>query len=153
MTTETLGSNPEATARDDSEWLQWLPGERVAIRIPSTRTQGRYTVLEVEAMQQSGPPLHIHHNEDEHFIVLEGTVRIVCGDRSADVTPGTGLTVPRGSPHAWANLSGSPVRMLAVFSPGGIEGFFRELAAVDKSGIESVATAYGCSMVGPPLYD
>ena len=49
MTTVTRAANPKVTVHEDAEWLQWLPGERVAIRVPSTRTQGRYTVLEVEA--------------------------------------------------------------------------------------------------------
>jgi mannose-6-phosphate isomerase-like protein (cupin superfamily) len=152
MTTAAVTTAPRDANRVHTEWLQWLPGERVAIRVASDITRGSYTVLEVEAGPRSGPPLHVHQNEDEHFIVLEGAVRIVCGERSEDVPAGMTLTVPRGVPHACANLSDAPARMLAIFSSGGIEGFFRQLPAVDRDGIETVAAAYGCRMVGAPLH-
>jgi mannose-6-phosphate isomerase-like protein (cupin superfamily) len=125
-----------------SLWLQW---QRFCAGSPSRRN-----ILCSPSRRAHSDALHIHQNEDEHFIVLQGTVRIVCGDRNADVTTGTVLTVPKGTPHAWANLSGPPVRMLAVFTPSGVEGFFRELAAVDSDGIEAVARAYGCSIVPAP---
>lgn len=152
MTTAAVTTAPRDANRVHTEWLQWLPGERVAIRVASDITRGSYTVLEVEAGPRSGPPLHVHQNEDEHFIVLEGAVRIVCGERSEDVPAGMTLTVPRGVPHARANLSDAPARMLAIFSPGRIEGLFRQLPAVDRDGIETVAAAYGCRMVGAPLH-
>lgn len=152
MTTVAVTTAPREANPEHAEWLQRLPGERVAIRVASDITHGSYTMLEVEAGPRSGPPLHVHQNEDEHFIVLEGIVRIVCGERSEDVPAGMTLTVPKGVPHAWANLSDAPARMLAIFSPGGIEGFFRQLPAVDRNGIEIVATAYGCRMVGAPLH-
>ena len=123
MTTLAVITAPRDDKREPTEWLQWLPGERVAIRVASDITHGSYTMVEVEAGPRSGPPLHVHQNEDEHFIVLEGVVHIVCGERSVDVPAGMTLTVPRGVPHAWANLSDAPARMLAIFSPGGIEDF------------------------------
>lgn len=82
MTTPAVTTAPKEGNREHSEWLQWLPGERVAIRVASDLTHGSYTMLEVEAGPGSGPPLHVHQNEDEHFIVLEGVVRIACGERS-----------------------------------------------------------------------
>jgi len=72
----------------------------VAIRVASDITRGSFTMLEEEAGPRSGPPLHVHQNEDEHFIFLEGVVRIICEERSEDVTAGMTLAVPRGVPHA-----------------------------------------------------
>lgn len=80
------------------------------------------------------------------------SVRVACGERSEDVAARMTLTVPRGIPRAWANLSDAPARMLAIFSPGGIEGFFHQLPAVDRDGIEAVAAAYGCRIVRAPLH-
>lgn len=138
----------EATGGD---WLQPQPGEWVAVRVSSAETDGRYSVLEVVAVPGSGPPLHIHHNEDEHFVVLGGTVRFVCDDRTFDATAGAAFTVAKGVRHAWANLSGSNIRMVATFTPGGIERCFLELAEAPTDKVEAIANAYGCSIVGPPI--
>jgi mannose-6-phosphate isomerase-like protein (cupin superfamily) len=133
------------------DWLHAQPGEWVAVRLSSAATDGRYSVLEVVAVPGSGPPLHIHHNEDEHFVVLEGIVRFVCGDRTFDAVAGSAFTVAKGVPHAWANLSGSNIRMVATFTPGGIERCFIELAETPAGEVEAIANAYGCSIVGPPV--
>ena len=44
------------------------------------------------------------------------------------------------------------MRVLAVFSPGGIEGLFRDVAAArDLADVEAIAKRYGTEIVGPPL--
>lgn len=60
-------------------WLQTTPGERFKIRIRAEETQAAYTMLEMVADPRNGVPMHIHKNEDEHFIVLEGTLHIANG--------------------------------------------------------------------------
>jgi mannose-6-phosphate isomerase-like protein (cupin superfamily) len=106
-------------------WLQTTPGERFKIRIRAEETQAAYTMLEMVADPRNGVPMHIHKNEDEHFIVLEGTLHIANGDKRLDAPAGTSVTVNKGVPHAWCNLSLTPLRMLVIFSPGHIEGLFR----------------------------
>jgi mannose-6-phosphate isomerase-like protein (cupin superfamily) len=49
--------------------------------------------------------MHIHDNEEEHFIILEGKALIANGDERAEVTAGSSITIVRGVPHAWCNLS------------------------------------------------
>ena len=78
--TKTLESFSDRN-EDDGEWLQVTPGERFRIRIPSVQTMGAYTVIEVVADPHNGVPLHIHNREEEHFIVLDGTLDIAIGDR------------------------------------------------------------------------
>jgi len=38
-------------------------------------------MLELIADPRNGVPMHIHQNEDEHFIVLEGSLHIANGDK------------------------------------------------------------------------
>ena len=59
---------------DNGEWLQVTPGERFKIRVSSAQTLGAYSVIEIVADPGNGVPLHIHNKEDEHFIVVEGTL-------------------------------------------------------------------------------
>jgi mannose-6-phosphate isomerase-like protein (cupin superfamily) len=138
MKTDEVHSIPE---QDRGEWLQVTPGERFKIRVPSAQTMGAYSVIEVVADPGNGVPLHIHNKEEEHFIVLEGTLDIANGDRRWDAPAGASVTVKRGVPHAWCNPSDPPLRMLVIFSPG---------RSMDYSGRWRVSTALTRSQRSPP---
>jgi uncharacterized RmlC-like cupin family protein len=113
---------------------------------------GAYSVIEIIADPGNGVPLHIHNKEEEHFIVLEGTLDIANGDDRWDVPAGASVTVKRWVPHAWCNPSDAPLHMLVVFSPGYIDGLFRAAAGVDDvDRITAIAGRYGTQLVGPPL--
>ena len=91
----------------------------------SEETNGAYTMLEVVADHRNGTPMHVHQNEDEHFMILEGTAHLAYGDKTVDAPAGTNITVSKGIHHAWCNLSKSSLRMLVLFTPGGIDQLFR----------------------------
>jgi oxalate decarboxylase/phosphoglucose isomerase-like protein (cupin superfamily) len=113
---------------------------------------GAFSVVEMIAEPGNGVPMHVHDNEDEHFIVLEGTLHIAVRTRRQDLVAGESLTVPRGVAHAWCNASSAPAHVLGVFSPAGIEAFFREIAgARDAVEITAIAGRYGTRVSGPPL--
>ena len=52
---------------------------------------------------QQGPPLHIHHFEDEDGTVTAGPLSAVVGDRTITAGPGESVDVPVGVPHRIAN--------------------------------------------------
>lgn len=137
----------------DGEWLQITPGERFKIRTSVEETEGAFAMLELVADPRNGAPMHVHKNEDEHFIVLEGTLYIAHGDKTLDAPAGTAVTVRKGVPHAWCNLSETPLRMLLVFSPGHIERLFREVAARENDDIAAILDKFGCLIVGPALFE
>ena len=137
----------------NGEWLQISPGERFKIRTSAKDTAGAYTVLEFVADARYGTPMHIHDNEDEHFIVLEGSVRIANGDSILDAPVGTTVTVGKGVPHAWCNLLDVPARVLVVLSPGYVEGLFTEVVDRKSNDIADILDKYGCRFVGPPLLE
>jgi mannose-6-phosphate isomerase-like protein (cupin superfamily) len=146
----------ERTARlsqSSSEWFHISPGERFKLRTSAVETEGAHTMLEMMADSRYGTPMHIHNNEDEHFIVLEGTLHIANGDKTFDAPAGTTVTVGKGVPHAWCNLHAIPLRLLIVFSPGGAEELFREVAARDSDDIAAILDRFGCRIVGPTLLE
>ena len=148
-------SNANAAHGDHSNsgWLHTSPGERFKILTPARETDGAYTLLEVIADPQYGVPMHIHDNENEHFIVLEGTMRIANDNRTSEVGAGAAITVNKGVPHAWCNLSEVPLRLLVIFSPGNVEGLFREVAARQSDDIAAILQRFGCRIVGPALLE
>jgi mannose-6-phosphate isomerase-like protein (cupin superfamily) len=148
--------NPSTGVLDhqpNDRWLQITPGERFRIRTSVKETNGIYTMLELAADRRNGVPMHIHQNEDEHFIILEGMLHVANGKQRFDAPAGTTVTVNKGVAHAWCNLQDTPLRMLVVFSPGDIEGLFKATAARETDDIAALAAKYGTLLVDPALLE
>lgn len=137
----------------DLQWFDTMPGEQMAIRIHSNQTGGAVTVIEARVPALIGPPKHIHNEREEIFEILEGTFRFQVGDESFDATPGTSVVVPRGVPHAWANIGNETARILFTFAPGGIDDFFPEIGRHSLEEIGEIAAQHDTLIVGPPIQD
>ncbi|HEY6338064.1 MAG TPA: cupin domain-containing protein [Candidatus Sulfotelmatobacter sp.] len=61
-------------------------------------------------------PLHLHHNDDEAWYVLEGTLVVRVGNDDVEVRAGSGVLVPRGTPHTYWNPGPGLVRYLLVMT-------------------------------------
>src|SRR5436190_17314612 len=85
------------------EWLQSRSGERFSIRIPASATNGTYSVTEFLSSPGDSTPVHLHEKEDEHILVLEGTARVLYGDKKFDVSAGTAASPDRGCSRAWGD--------------------------------------------------
>ena len=66
---------PIAHGPGEGEHL-WFFGGLTTIKADGAETGGRVMVTEQLAPRGSGSPLHVHHNEDEWFYVLEGELTI-----------------------------------------------------------------------------
>jgi quercetin dioxygenase-like cupin family protein len=129
----------------------------VTIRVPSSETDGRYAIVELESRPGSAPPLH-RHDFAETYIVLDGEYEFAL-ERGAVLertrgVPGTVLHVPSAAAHAFRTAGDEPARMLAVLAPGGGEGFFAEVGtAADTSGprldMREALARYGITIVPP----
>ncbi|MFJ2008431.1 cupin domain-containing protein [Streptomyces chartreusis] len=93
---------------------------------------------------------HVHTHGEELFYVLEGTLDLLAfepvkrtegdwhdwvsptGQQFLRGGPGSLLFVPAGCPHAFANLSNRPAKMLFQSAPSGHEDYFEELTALLK---------------------
>jgi mannose-6-phosphate isomerase-like protein (cupin superfamily) len=155
MATLKLPPQPRSAGREnEAEWLEVTPGERFTIRTSCKATNDAYVVLEFVAEPGNGVPMHIHDNEEEHFIIVEGTAHMANGDTMVDLTAGSAITVDKGVPHAWCNRTEAPLRMLVIFTPGHIEGLFRAVAEANGGGdMLTIANAYHTRIVGPPLLE
>lgn len=62
-----------------------------------------------------GPPLHVHHHDDEAWHVLAGTLTFRFADRTEETPAGSTMFVPAGVAHTF----GSPgnVRYLIIATP------------------------------------
>ncbi|MBO7743546.1 cupin domain-containing protein [Paenibacillus sp. MWE-103] len=139
------------TYAKDLKWFDTMPGEQMTIRIHSNQTGGKVTVIEARVPSLMGPPTHIHNEREEIFEILEGTFRFQCGEEEFDAAPGTSVVVPRGLPHAWANVGPETGRILFTFAPGGIDDFFLEIGRYSLEEIGPLAERNDTLIIGPPL--
>lgn len=106
------------------------PGASPAIKAGAADTGGLFTFVEAEMPARTpGPPLHVHHAEDECLYVVDGHLLVQLGEERHDLGPGCLAWLPRQVPHAFGNGSDSPVHLIAVIVPGGIEEMFAQQAA------------------------
>ena len=75
-------------------------------------------------------PRHVHHNDDEAWYVLEGTLRVLVGEDVVEARAGSGVFVPKGTPHTYWNPSPEPVRYLLVMTKN-IYRLIKEIHALD----------------------
>jgi mannose-6-phosphate isomerase-like protein (cupin superfamily) len=105
----------------------------ILIHTSATDSGGVLTVLEESAPMLDTPP-HVHANEDELFYILEGEHVVARGDEEFRLGPGEAVFLPRGVPHSQRRVVPGEGRELVVFTPGGFEQFFRDLAQADRDG-------------------
>jgi mannose-6-phosphate isomerase-like protein (cupin superfamily) len=64
---------------------------------------------------------HVHHEEDDAFLIVEGEMTFMFGRREVAAPPGTFVLVPPGVEHAFRNDGETPVRMLNIHAPAGFD--------------------------------
>lgn len=94
-----------------------FPGDFVKIQAAWDSTGGMYSLSESSAPAESGPPMHIHYNEDEAICVLEGSLQIWYGDNSYFTHAGDFTFLPKGVSHTWQVTGNRPARFLIITSP------------------------------------
>jgi quercetin dioxygenase-like cupin family protein len=102
------------------------------VKAAAAETAGAFALIETANPPHAGPPLHLHRTVDEAFYVLEGEYEFYCGSERVEAGPGAFVLLPRGVPHRY-RTGADGGRVLMLFSPGGTEEYFRELAALMSS--------------------
>lgn len=140
----------------------WWKSGRISIKVSGAETGGALAQIESDDPRGSAPPLHVHHNEEETFFVLDGELSVFVDGEELRLATGDYAIVSRGVPHAYLVRS-ERARMLVTFSPAGFEEVFTDLgvsAVGDEPPADDVFpepaeaarafAAYGCEIVGPP---
>ena len=104
----------------------WWLGGRVAVKSTGDDNEGRFSQIEFADRRGTAPPVHIHHQEDETFYVVEGEISVFVGDERLEASAGDFVIAPRGVPHSYLVRS-ERSRVLCTFSPAGLEQFFVEM--------------------------
>jgi len=153
-------SNHYALADGDAEAI-WFTGTLAMIRGDGDRTGDDIGLVEFIHPPGFATPLHVHHNEDEAFYVLDGAMRGVCGDEEWHATTGAFIWLPRDVPHGYVVDGDMTLRTLAISLPAGFVRFVREAgeparervlpspAALDFEKLNAAAAKNGLEILGP----
>jgi quercetin dioxygenase-like cupin family protein len=140
----------------------WFLDNLVRVRLDAEGSGGSLDVVEVSAREGDMPPLHLHHREDEYFVVLEGEITLHTPGSTKTLVPGEAAHAPRGVPHTYriespearwlaiSNPSGFASFVAAVAEPAGTDGLPPEGRPVDMPSLGAAAEAAGIEIVGPP---
>lgn len=153
---------PSPVRLDAGEGRQvWFSGNLVTIKTGGADAAGP-TIMEARMHAGHAPPLHVHHDEDEAFYLLDGTMRFRCGEREFDVARGDFVLVPRGTPHAF-KVGPDGAHTLQVGTSGMLAGFMEAAgepapepvlppdAEFDRAHVAAIAERFDMTVVGPPL--
>lgn len=151
-----------AVASDEGEAL-WFNGGLCIVKARAHETDGRLAAVEFRVPAGFGSPLHIHHHDDEMFLVLDGDVRFRLGAEVIETQVGSLVYGPREVEHSFT--ADTDARLLLLFAPAGTEEFFRAAGKparwvgppppgeqfLDRQSLAKMGSSYGQDFVGPPL--
>ena len=105
----------------------WGPGDMYTFLVTGDESGGSMFALDCVVGSGGGPPPHKHLAEDELFAITSGSITFTAGSNTRTVSAGESVFVPRATRHSYRNEDPTPARMIAVYTPAGMEGWFREV--------------------------
>jgi quercetin dioxygenase-like cupin family protein len=126
-------------------------------KVTGEDTGGAFDYFVVEVSPRGGPPLHVHHAQEETIHVLSGRFKVRIGEELFRLDVGGFAYLPSGVPHTFLNLADEPGEVIVVYTPGGGHRFYEELGPLTRNGTPDRATVaavfekYGMTLLGPPL--
>lgn len=103
-------------------------------KLTPAQTGSGYYLFESVFGPESGNRLHVHRYEDEVVYVKEGAIEIRLDNQILSAAAGDVAHLPKNIPHALYNPLKTPLKIIAIAIPGGMEKFFDEVAAAQNAG-------------------
>ena len=150
-------NQPKVLAEGEGLRLQSGPGRDLVFKVTGEDTGGAFDYFIVEVAPHGGPPLHVHHRQEETIHILKGQYKIRIGDEVFQCNEGGFAYLPSGVPHAFLNLTDQPGEVIVVYTPGGGHKFYEELGPMSRGGspdpklIAALFEKYDMTLLGPPL--
>ena len=155
-----------ATAIPAATEPRWFLAGLVNILLRGEETEGRVDMIEHAVPAGDEPPLHVHHDQEETFYVLEGELTLfLAGAGPRTLRAGEFAVGPRGVPHIY-RAGDAGVRVIVQSSPAGFAAFVEEMSVPADAPVlpqpagpptpeqaehlATVAAEHGIEILGPP---
>ncbi len=143
-------------AADEGLRLTSGPGRDLVFKVTGEQTGGAFDYFTVDVTPKGGPPLHMHHKQEETIHVLKGRFKVRIGEETFHCDPGGFAYLPSNVPHAFLNITDEPGQIIVIYTPGGGHRFYEEFGPTARSGadrqmIAALFTKYDMTLLGGPL--
>ena len=140
----------------------WFIDGLARIHVSGEETDGRYTLVEILVPEGDMPPLHVHHEEDEVFHVLDGEVTLFLPGEEVSLGAGETFRAPQGVPHTY-RVESPTARWVVFCAPARFDAFVRAVSEpatgeelpprgrpFDPERLSAEAARLGIELLGPP---
>jgi quercetin dioxygenase-like cupin family protein len=158
---DTLTTRGIPVVPADAGEARWWWGNLAVLKLTGEQTNGGLAVVELTIAPDRMVPLHVHHREEETFLVTAGQLTFEIGETTIEAGPGDLVVGPRDIPHRFkAGPAGGTV--LFLLTPAGLEGLIREQSTPatrrelpgpgdfpppDLNRMREIALSYGCELL------
>ncbi|MFZ0843850.1 MAG: cupin domain-containing protein [Nitrosotalea sp.] len=122
-------------------------GVKMSIKVLTSESNGKYTVLDAMHPPKVGPALHMHPRGPEIFFIMDGDYEFILDDKPTMIKTGDVISIPKGVPHRF--VTGDNGGRVLIISPPDLEHYFFQVSQLLAKGEVSwkteleIANQYG----------
>lgn len=129
------------------------------VLLVGSETDGKLSMYEDIVQPGAGVPRHIHKEQDETFIFLEGTFDVEIDGKVFTMQTGDTAVIPMGAVHAWKNVGDGVGRLRYIYTPArNLENMFRAFndaivsnTLTPEKAMEITSQYPSQQLAGPPM--
>lgn len=152
--------NTKHLQRGDGD-IRWFFANLATVKLAGEETGGEFCLVEIVGARGDMPPLHVHHMDDETFLLVDGEATLFVGGDVVQARSGSVVFAPRGVPHTyriesetatWQVISTPAFAefVLAASVPAESARLPTAPPAGDPAKVTELASAHGIEILGPP---
>lgn len=144
----------------------WFAGALMVLKAGAEQTGNRLALLDQFVPADYAVPVHVHHDEDEAWYILDGAATFYCGDERFTGAKGAWVFLPKGVAHSF-RVTSAGARLLTLTVPAQFADFVRAAGepapshtlppAASEADVglmiarmTDIAARFGIELLGPP---
>jgi mannose-6-phosphate isomerase-like protein (cupin superfamily) len=152
LASTAFGFDPVIVPAGEAQRIEVL-GSPMDVLVRNAQTDGDFSIVVSMDGPGGGPgPAVRHKDRTETFYVLEGEYTFYSDGKEIKAGPGSIIVNPKGVPHGFVNTGTTQGKLLMIYSPGGFEDFFIEVAekkVQPSPELAALENKYGASRPAP----